>query len=253
LNPNTAGLDIGADEIYAAVPLDRDPEPVKCFGTFTGELNALAAWLQQCGIEAVAMEATGVYWIPVFQVLEASGLQVCLVNPRYFQNVPGRRTDVSDCQWLQRLHSAGLLRGSFRPPQAVCALRSLTRHRDNLIQMASKHILHMQKSLDQMNVQLHHVLSDITGLSGLAIIDAASVKISAMAFPGWSSLITSCIPEHHYNGVTLKFLLTLGWKIKPYQVVGPSWLDSDLFDVVAKLPSGSSRSEEGVPAVVEGK
>jgi len=172
LNPNTAGLDIGANEIYAAVPLDRDPEPVKCFGTFTVELNALTAWLQQCGIEAVAMEATGVYWIPVFQVLEASGLQVCLVNPRYFQNVPGRRTDVSDCQWLQRLHSAGLLRGSFRPPQGVCALRSLTRHRDNLIQMASKHILHMQKSLDQMNVQLHHVLSDITGLSGLAIIDA---------------------------------------------------------------------------------
>ena len=172
LNPNTAGLDIGANEIYAAVPIDRDLEPVKCFGTFTAELNALAAWLHQCRIEAVAMEATGVYWIPVFQVLEASGLQVCLVNPRYFQNVPGRRTDVSDCQWLQRLHSAGLLRGSFRPPQEVCALRSLTRHRDNLIQMASKHILHMQKALDQMNVQLHHVLSDITGLSGLAIIDA---------------------------------------------------------------------------------
>jgi transposase len=172
LNPNTAGLDIGANEIYAAVPIDRDPEPVKCFGTFTAELNALTAWLHQCRIEAVAMEATGVYWIPVFQVLEASGLQVCLVNPRYFQNVPGRRTDVSDCQWLQRLHSAGLLRGSFRPPQEVCALRSLTRHRDNLIQMASKHILHMQKALDQMNVQLHHVLSDITGLSGLAIIDA---------------------------------------------------------------------------------
>jgi transposase len=118
------------------------------------------------------MEATGVYWIPAYQILETSGLEVCLVNPRYFQNVPGRKTDVSDCQWLQRLHAAGLLRGSFRPAQEVCALRSLTRHRDNLIQLASTHILHMQKALDQMNVQLHHVLSDVTGLSGLAILDA---------------------------------------------------------------------------------
>ena len=172
LNPNAAGLDIGANEIFAAVPVDRDPQPVRSFGTFTVELHALSAWLHECRIETVAMEATGVYWIPAFQILETSGLEVCLVNPRYFQNVPGRRTDVSDCQWLQRLHSAGLLRGSFRPLQEVCVLRSLTRHRDNLVQLASTHILHMQKALDQMNVQLHHVLSDITGLSGLAIIDA---------------------------------------------------------------------------------
>jgi transposase len=172
LNRNAAGLDIGANEIYAAVPVDRDPQPVQCFGTFTGDLNALSTWLGKCGIETVAMEATGVYWIPAFQILEATGFEVCLVNPRYFQNVPGRRTDVSDCQWLQRLHSAGLLRGSFRPAQEVCVLRSLTRHRDNLIRQASTHILHMQKALDQMNVQLHHVLSDITGLSGMAIIGA---------------------------------------------------------------------------------
>ncbi len=118
------------------------------------------------------MEATGVYWIPVYQILETAGFEVCLVNARYFQNVPGRKTDVSDCQWLQRLHAAGLLRGSFRPAQEVCVLRSLTRHRDNLIRLASTHVLHMQKALDQMNVQLHHVLSDITGLSGLAILDA---------------------------------------------------------------------------------
>jgi len=172
LNPNAAGLDIGANEIFAAVPVDRDPQPVRSFGTFTAELHALSAWLHECRIETVSMEATSVYWIPAFQILETSGLEVCLVNPRYFQNVPGRRTDVSDCQWLQRLHSAGLLRGSFRPLQEVCVLRSLTRHRDNLVQLASTHILHMQKALDQMNVQLHHVLSDITGLSGLAIIDA---------------------------------------------------------------------------------
>ena len=172
LNPNAAGMDIGADEIYVAVPADRDGQPVQSFGTFTNELDRLSDWLKQCRIDTVAMEATGVYWIPVYQILETSGFELCLVNARYFQNVPGRKTDVSDCQWLQRLHSAGLLRGSFRPAQEVCVLRSLTRHRDNLIRLASTHVLHMQKALDQMNVQLHHVLSDITGLSGLAILDA---------------------------------------------------------------------------------
>jgi transposase len=172
LNPNAAGMDIGAEEIYVAVPTDRDGQPVQRFATFTGELGRLSEWLKQCRIDTVAMEATGVYWIPVYQILETSGFELCLVNARYFQNVPGRKTDVSDCQWLQRLHSAGLLRGSFRPAQEVCVLRSLTRHRDNLIRLASTHVLHMQKALDQMNVQLHHVLSDITGLSGLAILDA---------------------------------------------------------------------------------
>jgi transposase len=165
-------MDIGANEIYVAVPAGRDAHPVQRFGTFTGELVRLSEWLKQCRIETAAMESTGVYWIPVYQILEAAGFEVCLVNARYFQNVPGRRTDVSDCQWLQRLHSAGLLRGSFRPAQEVCVLRSLARHRDNLIRLASTHVLHMQKALDQMNVQLHHVLSDITGLSGLAILDA---------------------------------------------------------------------------------
>lgn len=172
LNPNAAGMDIGADEIYVAVPADRDGQPVQRFATFTSELGRLSEWLKQCRIDTVAMEATGVYWIPVYQILETSGFELCLVNARYFQNVPGRKTDVSDCQWLQRLHSAGLLRGSFRPAQEVCVLRSLTRHRDNLIRLAATHVLHMQKALDQMNVQLHHVLSDITGLSGLAILDA---------------------------------------------------------------------------------
>lgn len=172
LNGNAAGVDIGANEIYVAVPADRDRQSVRCFGTFTGELLQMAAWLRQCRIDTVALEATGVYWIPAYQILEAAGLQVCLVNARYFQNVPGRKTDVSDCQWLQRLHAAGLLRNSFRPTQDVCVLRSLTRHRDNLIQLASTHVLHMQKALDQMNVQLHHVLSDITGLSGIAILEA---------------------------------------------------------------------------------
>jgi transposase len=172
MQPDAAGIDVGATEMYVAVPEDRDPQPVRCFATFTPDLHALADWLQACRIRTVAMESTGVYWIPLFQILEARGLEVCLVNARHVQNVPGRRTDVSDCQWLQYLHAVGLLRASFRPPQDVCALRSLLRHRDNLIKQASVHILHMQKSLDQMNLRLHHVIDDITGMTGLAILDA---------------------------------------------------------------------------------
>jgi transposase len=172
LNPDAAGIDIGATEIYVAVPGDRDPEPVRMFGTFTQDLNQLADWLQQCHVHTIAMESTGVYWIPLMQILEARGLEVYLVNAKHAKNVPGRRTDVSDCQWLQYLHSVGLLRASFRPPQDVCSIRSLLRHRDSLVEMATCHVQHMQKALDQMNLQLHHVISDITGTTGLAILDA---------------------------------------------------------------------------------
>ena len=172
LQPNTAGVDIGATEIYVAVPADRDPQPVRRFDSFTGDLQALADWLKQCGTESIAMESTGVYWIPLFQILEERGFQVCLVNARHFQNVPGKRTDVADCQWLQYLHSVGLLRSSFRPEQAICAVRTLLRHRNNLIEGAAKHVLHMEKALEQMNLKLHHVISDLTGVTGLAIVDA---------------------------------------------------------------------------------
>jgi len=168
LNLNAAGVDIGATEIYIAVPGDRDPQPVRHFSTFTEDLHAAAAWLKACHIETVAMESTGVYWIPLFQILEARGFKVFLVNAHHVKNVPGRKSDVSDCQWLQYLHSVGLLRGSFRPEQAVCSVRSILRHRDSLVQMASSHVQHMQKALDQMNLQLHHVISDITGLTGSA-------------------------------------------------------------------------------------
>ena len=170
--PNSAGIDIGATEIYVAVPADRDSENVRSFPTFTQDLYKLAEWLKTCGIETVAMESTGVYWIPLFQILEERGFEVCLVNARHVKNVPGRRTDVSDCQWLQFLHSVGLLRASYRPEQEVCAVRSLLRHRESLVQMAATHVNHMQKALDQMNLQLHHVISDITGLTGLAIVDS---------------------------------------------------------------------------------
>ena len=172
LNLNAAGVDIGATEIYIAVPGDRDPQPVRHFSTFTEDLHAAAAWLKACNIESVAMESTGVYWIPLFQILEARGFTVFLVNAHHVKNVPGRKSDVSDCQWLQYLHSVGLLRGSFRPEQAVCTVRSILRHRDSLVQMASSHVQHMQKALDQMNLQLHHVISDITGLTGITILEA---------------------------------------------------------------------------------
>jgi transposase len=172
LSPDAAGIDIGATEIYVAVPPDRDPEPVRRFATFTQDLTELADWLQHCRIRTVAMESTGVYWIPLMQILEERGLETYLVNAKHVKNVPGRKTDVSDCQWLQYLHAVGLLRPSFRPPQDICAVRSLMRHRDNLIEMATCHVQHMQKALDQMNLQLHHVISDITGTTGLAIIDA---------------------------------------------------------------------------------
>jgi transposase len=175
LEPNAAGIDIGAQEIYVAVPPDRDEHATRRFTSFTCDLQALADWLQGCRIRTVAMESTGVYWIPLYQILEQRGFEVYLVNAHYLKSVPGRKSDVSDCQWIQYLHSVGLLRASFRPPDAICAVRSLWRHRSSLLQMASEHTLHMQKALSQMNLQIHHVLSDITGVSGLAILDAVLV------------------------------------------------------------------------------
>lgn len=169
---DAAGIDIGARSIHVAVDPDRDPRPVREFQTFTQDLYALADWLQARGVRTVAMESTGVFWIPLFQILEARGFEVCLVNARHVKHVPGRKTDITDAQWLQYLHSVGLLTASFRPAQTICGLRSLLRHRESLIQAAASHVQRMQKALDQMNLQLHHVISDITGLTGLAIVDA---------------------------------------------------------------------------------
>lgn len=172
LQPDAAGIDVGATEIYVAVPEDRCPEPVQRFSTFTEDLHSAAKWLKSCGIKSIAMESTGVYWIPVFQILEDYGFEVFLVNARHVKNVPGRKTDVQDCQWLQYLHSVGLLSGSFRPAKEICAVRSLLRHRDNMVKTAARHVQHMQKALTQMNLQIHHVISDITGVTGLTIMDA---------------------------------------------------------------------------------
>jgi transposase len=172
LRPDAAGIDLGATVHYVAVPPERDAKPVRFFGTQTGDLHALADWLIACKIKTVAMEATGVYWVPLFQILEDRGLEVCLVNARHVKNVPGRKTDVQDCQWLQYLHSVGLLHASFRPPAAVCAVRALVRHRDSLVRTGCDHLLRVQKSLDQMNVQVHRAVTDITGETGLAILEA---------------------------------------------------------------------------------
>ena len=170
--PNAAGIDIGAREIFVAVPPERDPDPVRKCETFTGDLHQMAEWLVGCGITTAAMESTGVYWIPVYDVLEQHGIKPCLVNPRNMKNVPGKRTDFHECQWIQHLHSLGLLHAAFRPDSEVCAVRSLMRHRNDMVMMASEHIQQMQKALTQMNVQFQHVINDITGLTGLAILDA---------------------------------------------------------------------------------
>jgi transposase len=172
IKPNAAGLDIGAQEIYVCVPADRDEQSVRAFGTFTVDLNALADWLTRCDIDTVAMESTGVYWIPVYEILESRGFEVYLVNARHLKNVSGKKTDVLDCQWIQQLHTYGLLQRSFRPSEEICALRALVRQRENLVRYRSAHIQHMQKALQQMNVQLTQVVSDITGVTGMSIIRA---------------------------------------------------------------------------------
>jgi transposase len=170
INPNAAGIDLGAKEHWVAVPEGRDQQNIRCYGTFTSDLEEMAGWLEKCGITSVAMEATGVYWIPIFQLLERRGFKVLLVNARQIKNVSGRKSDVSDCQWIQRLHAYGLLGGSFRPADPYCVVRSYLRYRDELVAARSTQTQHMQKALQQMNIQLKQVLSDINGLSGLTII-----------------------------------------------------------------------------------
>src|SRR6202023_2669223 len=181
VHPAAAAIDIGATMHVAAVGPDRDKEPVRTFRTFTGDLERLADWFARCGIKTIAMESTGVYWIPVFEILEQRGFEVMVVNARDAKHVPGRKTDVSDAQWLQRLHEYGLLRPSFRPQAEIAGLRAYLRHRERLLDYAATHIQHMQKALMQMNLQLHHVVSDITGATGMRIIRAV---VAGEATPG---------------------------------------------------------------------
>ncbi len=171
-NPNAAGIDIGSASHYVSVPAERDDEPVREFKSFTVDIHKLADWLTACGVDTVAMESTGVYWIPVYEILERRGFKVLLVNARHVKNVAGRKSDVLDCQWLQQLHSYGLLRGAFRPADQVCVLRSLSRQRAMLLRLQARHIQHMQKALVQMNIQLANVISDVVGETGQKILRA---------------------------------------------------------------------------------
>jgi transposase len=170
LYPNTAGIDIGSQSHFVAVPADRDECPVREFHTFTGDLLKMIDWLKQCRIETIIMESTGVFWIPAFELLESHGFDVKLVNARHVKNVSAHKTDVLDCQWLQQLGTFGLMKGAFRPANTILPLRAYLRQRDMLIKSAADHIQHMQKALTQMNLQLHNVISDITGKTGMAII-----------------------------------------------------------------------------------
>ena len=170
VHPHAAGLDIGSEEIVVAVPLDRGPQPVRVFPTFTADLHALVAWLVACGIDTLAIESTGVFWIPIYELLEQLRIVPYLVNARHVKTVPGRKTDWNDAQWLQKLHAFGLLQASFRPDAEIRTLRTLARYRAELIERRAPHINHMIQALKHMNLQLNLVLTDITGVSGLAML-----------------------------------------------------------------------------------
>ena len=172
VHPHAAGIDIGNESHYVAVPSTRDSQPVRRFGCTTVELKVMAEWLKQCGIRTVAMQSTGVYWIAVYDILEAAGLDVYLVNARDTKNLPGRKSDVQESQWLMKLHTYGLLRNSFRPSQEIRTIRTYWRQRNDLIRAAVSHIQRIQKVLTQMNIQLANVLSDVSGVTGQAILKA---------------------------------------------------------------------------------
>ncbi|MGC1647677.1 MAG: IS110 family transposase [Candidatus Sulfotelmatobacter sp.] len=172
VNWDAAGIDVGSAEHYVAVPVGRDAQPVQRFGSFTADLYRLVKWLLDCGIKSVVMQATGVYWIGLYQILEEHGLEVMVTNARYTKMLPGRKSDVQECQWLQKLHTFGLLTRSFRPTEEIRVLRSYMRQRENLVAAIGICIQHMQKALTEMNLQLSNVLSDISGKSGMAILRA---------------------------------------------------------------------------------
>ena len=172
VHPDAAGIDVGGSEHWVAISPDRDSQPVRCFGCFTADLRKMARWLVEKGVRSVAMQSTGVYWMPVFEVLEEHGLEVYLVNARHTKNVPGRKSDVQECQWLLKLHALGLLNNSFQPTDEIRIARTLWRQRGNLVAQASSAIQRMQKVLIEMNVQLSSVLSDISGVSGMSMIAA---------------------------------------------------------------------------------
>lgn len=255
IHRRAAGIDISAKFHVVAVPSELDSEPVRSFLSFTSDLNRLADWLVNLGITTVAMESTSVYWIPLFEILETRGLDVVLVNARDAKNVPGRKTDVNDAQWIQQLHSYGLLRASFRPKAEIVALRAYMRHRERMLEYAASHIQHMQKALMQMNLQLHHVVSDITGVTGMKILRAivagerdprvlathrdSRCKASADTISG--ALTGNYRPEH---------VFALRQAVELYDAYQAKVLDCDkeIERVVRALPKDEAHAQELPPA-----
>ena len=172
IHPNAAGIDVGSESHFVAIPSSRDADPIREFGSWTADLHKMAKWLKEHGITTVAMQSTGVYWIPVLEILEQYGIEVYLVNAHGTKNLPGRKTDVQECEWLRKLHTYGLLRNSFRPPEEIRSIRTIWRQRDRLVHESARSIQHMQKALTKMNVQLANAISDISGATGMAIIRA---------------------------------------------------------------------------------
>ena len=247
IRPDTAGIDVGAEEIFVAVSPDRSPDPVRSYGSFTADLRELVEWLKSCRIKSVAMESTGVYWIPLHQMLCDAGMDVCLVNARHFHNVPGRKTDVQDSQWLQYLHAVGLLRNSFRPDQSICAIRTLMRHRKNLVELGAQHVLHMQKAMEQMNLKLQHVISEIIGVSGLRIIDAIlsgerNPKVLAKLRDGRIQASEEVVAKSLEGDYRTEYLITLKQALEAYRFYQKQ---------IDELDRGIESLLDGLPAKID--
>ena len=252
VNLNAAGIDVGASSHFVAVPGDRWEHPVREFASFTAELYRLADWLTDSGVDTVAMESTGVYWIPLFGVLEDRGFEVMLVDPRRIKNVPGRKSDVQDCQWLQQLHTYGLLSAAFRPDAEIRRLRSYLRQRAMLVEYAAHHVQHMQKAMTQMNVKLQHVIRDITGKTGMAIIEAIvggerdQEKLAQLRDPrirADEAAIASSLQGHWRD----EHIFELTQALELYRVYQGKIAECDL-EIEAQLERFEDRREDGPPA-----
>lgn len=231
-HPNAAGIDIGSASHYVAVPPDRDDNPVREFPSFTVDLNALADWLGVCGVDTVAMESTGVYWIPLFELLESRGFTVLLVNARHVKNVSGRKSDVLDCQWLQQLMTFGLLSGAFRPADSVCVLRSLWRQRAMLLRGQGRQVQHMQKALTQMNIQLANVISDVAGTTGQKILRAIIAgerdgKVLAAMKNGHIRASADDIAKSLQGNWRIEHLFALGQALSMFDFIGTQLAQCD--------------------------
>ena len=260
IHPNAAGIDLSAREHWVAVPPGRAPETVRPFGASTPDLEAMGEWLKACGVTTVAMEATGVYWVAPFQVLERLGFAVLLVNARQIKNVSGRKTDILDCQWIQRLHTFGLLGGSFRPADPYCVVRSLLRYQDELIAARSTQIHHMQKALLQMNLQLSHVISDLSGQSGLAIVEAIlqgkrdPIALAALAHRRIKSsrdqIAKALIGDYRAEHI---FVLRTAWELFKVYEEKIAACDEELAQHLDRLPNRVNPQAKPLPPKAKGK